>query len=75
MKTVHRHHSHTLRPGLWQWLGWLSLVCWLPGCGAVSLAGSAAGAAISVTGSVVSAGVDVTGKVVGGVVDAALPSK
>lgn len=47
----------------------------LSGCGVVSLAGSAAGAAISVTGAVVSTGVEVTGKVVGGAVDAVRPSK
>lgn len=53
-------------------LVWVSL---LSGCGVVSLAGSAAGAAISVTGAVVSTGVEVTGKVVGGAVDAMRPAK
>lgn len=41
----------------------------LSGCGVLSVAGAAAGAAISVTGAVVSTGVKVTGKVI----TAALP--
>lgn len=42
----------------------------LAGCGVLSVAGAAAGAAISVAGSVVSTGVEVTGKVIGAGVDA-----
>ena len=40
----------------------------LSGCGVLSVAGAAAGAAISVTGAVVSTGVKVTGKVVSAVI-------
>jgi hypothetical protein len=45
----------------------------LSGCGVISLAGSAAGAAVSVTGAVVSTGVKVTGKVVEKAIDIAVP--
>ena len=47
----------------------------LSGCGVVSLAGSAAGAAVSVAGSVISTGVEVTGKVAGAAIDAVRPAK
>jgi hypothetical protein len=45
----------------------------LPGCGVLSVAGAAAGAAVSVTGAVVSTGVKVTGKVVEKAIDIAVP--
>jgi hypothetical protein len=44
------------------------------GCGVMSVAGAAAGAAISVTGAVVSTGVKVTGKVVEKTIDVVTPS-
>ena len=47
----------------------------LSGCGALDLAGSAAGAVVSVTGAVVSTGVKVTGKVVEKTIDLAVPDK
>jgi hypothetical protein len=46
----------------------------LSGCGVMSVAGAAAGAAISVTGAVVSTGVKVTGKVVEKTIDVVTPS-
>jgi len=45
----------------------------LSGCGVLSVAGAAAGAAVSVTGAVVSTGVKVTGKVVEKAIDIAVP--
>lgn len=51
----------------------LAVALAVSGCGVMSVAGAAAGAAISVTGAVVSTGVKVTGKVVEKTIDVVTP--
>jgi hypothetical protein len=68
MATQSRHPSFVVRlaaPAV--------LALALSGCGVLSVAGAAAGAAVSVTGAVVSTGVKVTGKVVEKAIDIAVP--
>lgn len=63
-------HPHAVPRRAWPRTLVLLACLALGGCGVLSVAGAAAGAALSVAGSVVATGVEVTGKVIGAGVDA-----